>query len=754
MKNFYAHSLPNRLPENWQPLEDHLQNVAELARNFAKAFGGDQWAYLAGLWHDIGKYSKEFQAKLYAENEIESHLETKPKKVIHSEAGGHLASLKGWNGADRILSWLIMGHHTGLTDFSTENIGAKALDAKMKTPSQSNTILANAPDSITNQPMPNQLIPKNSDPAFFIRMLFSCIVDADFLDTETFMNKGKALLRQRQFPGLESLLVTFNIYINKLCQDAEPSSVNKIRAEVLEQCQKAAEHNPSVFSLTVPTGGGKTLSSLAFALRHAVKYKKNRIIYVIPYTSIIEQTADVFRKIPGFEHAIIEHHSNIAETNDDQETNQNRLAAENWDAPLIITTSVQFFESLYACKTSRCRKLHNIVNSIVIFDEAQSLPPSYLRPSVFAIRELYKYYQVTPVLCTATQPVLTQTKQFDFNFKEGFEKEPIEIVADPNGLETRLERVVVKIFPKNLEPIENDMIAKSILSESDPVLCILNRKDHVRQLTKLLPEERTFHLSTNMAAEHRSDVLAKIKERLKLTKNNKSRNNNLSPFYAISTSLVEAGVDIDFPVVYRAISGLDSIAQAAGRCNREGDLSEKGKTIVFLPVEQPGYVQQAASIARELLKNKELSNLLSLKNYQNYFKQRFWQLGETALDKKNILHDLSGQSLNFYFRTAAQNFNFIEDGWQESVIAPYGKAADIIAGLTAEPWNQRKYIRQLNRFTVAIPKYLINALASRDYIRETGYPGLFMLDYTIYDDTFGFIPPEESDGIDPDKFFI
>jgi len=743
-QNFYAHSLKDKPPEDWQPLEQHLYNVAKLARRFAEPFGGDQWAYLAGLWHDLGKYSDEFQAKLYAENGIESHLETKPGKVVHSEAGGHLASLKGWQGADRVLSWLIMGHHAGLTDFSAAEIGARALEPKMRDPSRSEDILKNAPAAVIDQDMPRQVIPPCADPAFFISMLFSCVVDADFLDTEVFMNKTKAKQRGIEYPKLEFLLEAFSTYMEQLCAKSESGIVNQIRTQILEMCRKASQSKPDIFSLTVPTGGGKTLSSLAFALHHAVRYKKSRIIYIIPYTSIIEQTADVFRKIPGFENAVIEHHSNVAETDEDKETVRARLASENWDAPLIITTSVQFFESLYACKTSRCRKLHNIVNSVIIFDEAQCLPPEYLRPCVFAIRELFQHYHVTPLLCTATQPVLTQTKEFDFNFKEGFDSVR-EIVGNPNELAAKLKRVEIDLFREELHAVNLTDIAKAIEAERQSVLCIVNRKDDARALARMLPSELTFHLSTNMCAEHRTHALEKIKKRL---------HDNDLPLFTISTSLVEAGVDIDFPIVYRALAGLDSIAQAAGRCNREGKLPGFGRTIVFVPVEQPDYVKQPAGIARELLHGKKLDNLLSPENYEYYFRQRFWQLGEKALDRKNILQLSSGRGMNYYFRTAAQKFRFIEDDWQVTVVAPYGSAIELIARLTAEPWNQRALLRKLGRYSIGIPRQIFKPLAQKEYIRESGYPGLFLLDYTLYDDTYGFISPGDSVGIDPEKFFM
>lgn len=748
----YAHSLQGQQPEKWQPLEEHLQNVARTAAEFAKPFGGDQWACLAGLWHDLGKYSDAFQAKLYAENGFETHLETRPGKVVHSETGGHLASLKGWKGADRVFSWLIMGHHAGLTDYESERIGSKALEPKMRDTSRSAMVLENVPDCILNQEQPSQKFPAGADPSLFIRMLFSCVVDADFLDTEAFMNRDKASLRRQVYPELSELLDHFDAFMDQLCAGAEQSSVNEIRAEVLAQCRVAADKEPAVYSLSVPTGGGKTLASLAFALRHAVKHKvrhgKSRIIYVIPYTSIIEQTAEVFRKIPGFENAVVEHHSNLAETDESSETVRNRLAAENWDASLIVTTSVQFFESLYACRTSRCRKLHNLVNSVVIFDEAQCLPPEYLRPSVHVIRELYRHYLVTPVLCTATQPALTRTEAFDFRFREGFD-EVSEIVSNPVELAERLKRVEVVLHRDKLEPVHLPELAGAIQSEGKSVLCIVNRKDDARRLARLLPKDQTIHLSTNMCGEHRATALAGIRQRL---------STNDSPFYVISTSLVEAGVDIDFPVVYRALAGIDSIAQAAGRCNREGELQVNGqkvlgRTVVFLPEEQPGYVRQPAGIARELFEAGNLGTLLSPATYDKYFRQRFWQLGRDALDEKQIMK-LFSERMNYYFRTAAERFRLIEDDWQENVLVPYGEAVKLLGRLTSETWNQRAILRQMGRFSVGIPKFLFGELAARDYIRESGYPGLFMLDQVLYDDRYGFVPPDEAIAIDPGKFML
>ena len=736
---YYAHSLEGRPPSEWQDLEEHLLSVADSAAKFAALFGGEEWARLAGLWHDIGKYSNEFQHMLYEANGIESHLETKPGRPIHSQAGGHLAQQKLANGLDRVFCWLIMGHHAGLADYSTEVTGAKALSPKMVSPDASAEILKKVPDEIKNQPTPPapNLLRKGADVSFFIRMLFSCVVDADFLDTEAFMDKDRGQLRNETTPRLTELLSFFDSYMDDVFSQTAPTKVNEIRASVLEQCRQAADQIPSTFSLTVPTGGGKTLASMAFALRHAVKYQRQRIIYVIPYTSIIEQTADVFRNIPGFETAVLEHHSNVSVDDESKESVRSRLASENWDAPIVVTTAVQFFESLYASKTSRCRKLHNLVASVIIFDEAQCLPPAYLRPVVYAIRELQRHYGTTPVLCTATQPVLTQTNSFDFNFREGFESVK-EIINDPDSLTDNLQRVSIQTHA-DLRPVDYDQIAQSMLAEKQPVLCIVNRKEDARTLAQLLPKTQTIHLSTNLCAEHRFNILKEIKDRL---------NANAEIIFVVSTSLVEAGVDLDFPVVYRALAGLDSIAQAAGRCNREGKLSALGKTVVFVPEKQPAYVQSPASLAREHLAPERLDSIFQPETFRRYFEQRFFQLGEDALDEQGIL-GLLGGNLDFSFRTAADRFRLINDDWQLPLIVPYGDAPKLVAQLI--DWNSRKTLRKLQRYTISIPKKNMWQLISESHAHELpGYPGTYYLDTIgLYSNSFGFIPPDGIDAYDP-----
>ena len=744
MPEFFAHSLENRPISEWQPLEEHLRNVAELAAEFASPFGGEEWARLAGLWHDLGKYSNEFQKKLYDANGIECHLETKPGRVIHSQAGGHFAQQKLSGGLERVFCWLIMGHHAGLADYSSDRTGARALEPKMRNPANSDDVLRKVPDVLKNQPVPSppKTLQNGGDLSFFIRMVFSCVVDADFLDTENFMDKKRNALRNTNYADLRELLSSFDRHMDTVCKTAEPSIVNEVRANVLEECRKAAETESTVFSLTVPTGGGKTLSSLAFALRHAVQHGKRRIIYVIPYTSIIEQTAHVFRDIPGFENAVLEHHSNVTVEDETKESVRSRLAAENWDAPIIVTTSVQFFESLYACKTSRCRKLHNIVDSVVILDEAQCLPPEFLRPVAFALRELHRHYGVTPVLCTATQPVLEKTENFDFKFKEGFDS-VTEIIEDPASLTCNLQRVQVKRF-RDLTAVSYGEIAEAIFAEKCSVLCIVNRKKDARTLSQLLPEDQTIHLSTNMCAAHRFQVLKKIKQRL--------HKNDL--LYVVSTSLVEAGVDLDFPMVYRALAGLDSIAQAAGRCNREGKLESLGQTVVFLPEEQPAYVLSSASLAENYLAEEMLGDVFKPDTFLNYFRDRFFQLGESNLDKENILGFLGG-NLDFSFRTAAERFRLIRDDWSLPLIVPFGQAPELVDRLVS--FNARSLFRKLQRYTINVPRLLMWQLVDEGHVRELlpEYPGTYYLDNKgLYTARFGFVSLSEMNGYIPEDQLI
>ena len=447
-------------------LDEHLFEVARRAGELANVFGSEDWAHLAGLWHDLGKYREKFQQyiKSVSGYDAEAHIEGAPGRVDHSTAGAIYAIEKlGLQG--RILAYLIAGHHAGLPDWNNAEGGQSVLFQRIENGKQSGYLQeafdAMPPAEILNRLRPQSLPPQGSL-ALWLRMLFSCLVDADFLDTEAFMDDKKSGLRSG-YPSIEALKSAFDLHMADKAANAKVSDVNRIRAEVLQQCREKAKLPSGLFSLTVPTGGGKTLSSMAFALDHAAHHGKDRVIYVIPYTSILEQTAEIFRGVFGAEN-VIEHHSNL---DPDREDSRSRLATENWDAPIIVTTNVQFFESLFAAKTSRCRKLHNIVNSVVVLDEAQLLPPEFLAPILHVIQDLANGYKVSFVLSTATQPAFSSRPKF-----LGL-KDVHELMNDPEKLYTGLKRVEAKLPIDFASPCTWESIAAE-LQQYETVLCIVN----------------------------------------------------------------------------------------------------------------------------------------------------------------------------------------------------------------------------------------------------------------------------------------
>jgi len=429
-----AHAVQNT-DGSWRDphdLDEHLTSVADLAAEFACAFG-PEWARLAGRWHDLGKYRQRFQnyIRLASGFEADAHIRGEVGKAPHSTAGAILACDR-FGAAGRVLAYLIAGHHAGLADWfgglegrlTTIDGRAELDEARAENP----------PPHILDHGdfKPNlRAIPGGRDGfALWVRMLFSALVDADFLDTERYMDAEK-FAQRNQWPTLDRLVPRFDAHMAKFAAQADPTPVNTLRADILRQCREKAAFAPGLFSLTVPTGGGKTLSGMAFALEHARTHSKRRVIHVIPYTSIIEQTADIFRSIFG--EAVIEHHSN-AESEPSQENTASRLACENWDAPIVVTTNVQFFESLFAARTSRCRKLHNLVDSVVILDEAQLLPPEFLQPILDVLRLLTRHYGVSVVLSTATQPALSTREYFDPSQNLRGLDDVREIIDDPDAL--------------------------------------------------------------------------------------------------------------------------------------------------------------------------------------------------------------------------------------------------------------------------------------------------------------------------------
>lgn len=710
-------------------LEKHLFEVAHRAGELAKAFDSEDWAHLAGLWHDLGKYREKFQQyiKSVSGYDAEAHIEDVPGRVDHSTAGAIYAIEKlGLQG--RILAYLIAGHHAGLPDWNNAEGGQSVLFQRIENGKQ-NGYLQEAldtmpPAEILNQSRP-QSLPPNGSLALWLRMLFSCLVDADFLDTEAFMDDKRSGLRFG-YPSILALKSAFDQYMADKAANAKDSDVNRIRAEVLRQCREKAELSSGLFSLTVPTGGGKTLSSMAFALNHAVHHGKNRVIYVIPYTSILEQTAEIFGGIFGAEN-VIEHHSNL---DPDREDSRSRLATENWDAPIIVTTNVQFFESLYAAKTSRCRKLHNIVNSVVVLDEAQLLPPEFLAPILHVMQDLANSYKVSFVLSTATQPAFSPRPKFT-----GL-KNVCELMDDPERLYADLKRVKTELPDDFASPRTWESIAGE-LQQYDSVLCIVNSRKDCRELHGLMPKD-TIHLSALMCGQHRSQVIAEIKQRLK----------DGIPTRVISTQLVEAGVDMDFPVVYRALAGLDAIAQAAGRCNREGLLTELGKVVVFVPPKPAasGLLRKAQQSGQEIMRLTD-GDPLTRERFEAYFRHYYESLN--SLDKANIvgLLDLHNQAearrAEFNFRIAASNFRLIDEEGQTAVIVRYGESTRLIDALeksqNMQPHERRGILRKLQRYTVNIREHECRKLIDLYDIKEI-YPGLYVqLTTGLYDERLGLL---------------
>lgn len=723
----FAHSLSGQPPESWQLLNDHLRATACGAKQFAESFQSGNCAALMGLLHDLGKVRLAFQSYLKACNGL---TDTQYDTSDHSHSGaGAVWAAQTFPQCKigRILAYCIAGHHAGLPDWIDGLTPQGSLSCRLaqeagilQEPQVAAWIRQHQSEwTAMSLPPPWRFGNANaSDVSFWIRMLYSCLVDADFLDTEAFMDRDKAAIRAR-YPTLAALSERFFARLDDKQRLSETTPVNRIRAEIRSACEAAADTPRGLFSLTVPTGGGKTLSGTAFAFRHALKHGMRRIIYVIPYTSIIEQTADVLRSFVGAEN-VVEHHSNF---DPDKETQQSVLASENWDAPIIVTTNVQFFESLYACTSSRCRKLHNIADSVVILDEAQLLPPRLLLPCVEAMRQLVTHYGVSIVLSTATQPALPGLDNIS------------EIIPPDMKLYEQLKRT--QIVPPDLKRrCTWEELAKE-LKRHDRVLCIMNTRRDCRKLYELMPPG-TIHLSATMCGEHRSRVIAAIKAMLHAG----------LPIRVISTQLVEAGVDIDFPIVYRAFTGLPSIAQAAGRCNREG-LSEKpGRVVVFMPPKPAprGELRKAEDTLSGLMANG--LDLESPESYPTFFKSFYSAQNDLGAGFAEWLTK-DARDFQFQFREAANAFNMIDDQASAAVIVRYGENTALIRSLQAAG-PKRNIMRRLQRFTVSIPRQTLKALLENGFV-EQPHPGIYVqADLpSLYSKVFGLdlyrdtMPPED-----------
>lgn len=663
-----------------QLLKQHLENTALRCGQFADRFGAYEWGYCCGLLHDIGKYSLKFQERLHG-SEV---------RVDHSTAGAKLCWDK--KGMYQFLSYCIVGHHAGLPDTGgTSDAGTRGtMMGRMKKKLENHQAYEQEIEVPLLKNPPFQPV-KGENPGFFfsmlIRMLYSCLVDADYLDTELFMN-GKEIRDNGE--SIPILYEKFMESISGWLDNHDLKTINGRRTEILKHCIEMGEAPKGLFRLTVPTGGGKTISSLAFALRHANEHHMDRIIYVIPYTSIIEQNAKVFSDILGPGN-VLENHCNV-DYESSEELKPMQLAAENWDKPIIVTTNVQFFESLFSNKSSKCRKLHNIANSVIIFDEAQMLPSDYLKPCIRAIEQILRYYRSSIVLCTATQPALKNLLSQEMDITE---------------LCPRMEEQFAffkRVTIKNLNKVsEEDLIQK--LKAEKQALCIVNTKKCAQRLYQSIKNEGVYHLSTSMYPAHRKRVLDDIRERL----HNKER------CVVVSTSLVEAGVDLDFQTVYRQLAGIDSIIQAAGRCNREGRRSSsKCFTYIFkLDIKEsvPGQRQQIEVGEGLLSDNRDLEGLETI---ERYFEMLYHFRGD-SLDKKEILNKFDRG--NFQFATVGKEFRLIEENTKTILIPKEKEAEKIFEELKLKGFAKER-MRKAGQYCVSVYENDFHKMYAAGMIRE------------------------------------
>lgn len=722
--SYFAHSGKLSDKSDWQPLQCHLRETAHLAAAFAAPFGLERLAFATALFHDLGKYDPRFQERLTGKN----------IRVDHSTAGAVVLRdlTKGLDRDGRLMAevaaYAILGHHAGLPDRKTAE--PSCYDRRMKgfedgrlDPVWKSEIEADlaglAPDWLS--PM---IRPDNPYLAFDLsvigRMLFSCLVDADFKDTEKFYTELEGREGDREWPLLQDLLPQFHARFDAhLAGLGREGDLNALRRYILSHVRNKATLPPGLFTLTVPTGGGKTLASLGFALDHAARHGHRRIIYGIPFTSIIDQTADIFRRILGEEY-VLEHHSAIEE---DEATERRRehdrsaypqsrdrlkLAMEDWAAPVVMTTNVQLFESLFSARTSRARKLHNIAGSIVILDEAQTIPCPLLKPCVRMLDALAKHFGCTIVLCTATQPALGRTRpDGGAGFPDGLAlDESRELAPNPEGLARRLRRTRIVIGGA----MDNDALVAALAGEAQ-ALVIVNSRKHALELYRQAREaglDGLVHLTTRQYAAHRREILDLVRVRLK----------EGQPCRVIATSLIEAGVDVDFPRVWRAEAGWDQVMQAAGRCNREGKRpADESVVTVFSAPDYPPPREIRSLIGDTMRALKDFQgDTQSLEAIREFFGEVYWREG-AGLDQKDILDDfkIGGGGTDFAFREVAQKFRMIESNMAPIVVALTETAKKTVDKLKIEGIPSGTIARELQTCIVQVP------LKAREFLIRCGH---------------------------------
>lgn len=693
--------------------DEHSLGVAKLAENFAKEFGLKDFGYVLGILHDKGKEKNEFQEYIRDVNNIPGHKNWSQQGKAHAYVGALIAkSIYGPIGY--LMANQIAGHHTGLydTDELNNDILTKDIPPEVDT-------------NIEKYQLPLDILRTYDKPEewhHLYRVLYSCLVDADYLDTERFMSPESFAMRENK-TTMKEMKGLLQAKLDEF-KNAPDTEVNRIRRQVQDECLKASAQPQGFFSLTVPTGGGKTISSIVWAVNHAIKNGKKRIIIAIPYTSIIVQTAAVLKSIFG-ENNVLEHHSNAdyEQCKDPKLRHQMKLATENWDYPIVVTTNVQLFESMFSNKPSVCRKLHNICNSVLILDEVQTLPTDFLQPIVDSLKCYQKHFGVSVFFTTASQPILSGViegcnPRAKFNGIENIQ----EIIPAEMTLHNSLRRVRLEI---NDEGKSYDEISKE-LAQYERVLCIVNTRRDAKELYDRLPADNTLHLSRMMCPAHVRKTIEYIKASL---------SNGAPTIRVIATQLIEAGVDIDFPVVYRQEAGLDSILQAAGRCNREGKLDICTTHVFSLSKERPlprGTMQDGNNARKSL--NAE-SDWFAPKTMTSYFEQIYCR--RETFDKKKIIDYLYKPREEMYFETAAQKFTLIDDA-SIPVIVNWGNSMELVSQLESEGPSY-KLMKALGQYTVSLRQNDFKALFQTGQVEEV-IDGIYVVkDKAQYSDKVGLL---------------
>jgi CRISPR-associated endonuclease/helicase Cas3 len=696
---YYAHSY-HELPQGkWQGLAEHLSTVARLGEDLATdACPGDETlakaVRAAGLLHDIGKYRREFQRLIRGGPRTE--------RAGHKQAGAALAAAQG----RKDIAFVIAGHHGGLPDQS-------ALKEMVAAPGGSDVVSQVLEQATRDCPSLNGALPAWNRPGdsfdldLFIRFCFACLVDADWSDTNSAERRAHGLPADPGPPVLNPGEALQNVlaYIDERANGCRGERIAGIRREVLDSALRSAREQPGLFSMTVPTGGGKTLSVLAFALAHAKQHGLRRIIYVAPYLSIIEQNAREIRRALRAEddtEVVFEHHS-LAEPpggadGDEAQSSGASRRAENWAAPVIVTTSVQFYESLFSNRPGQCRKLHNIARSVVILDECQTLPPGLVAPTCAMLEQVARLAGCSIVLCTATQPAWSKRS----DLPEGL-SDVRPIVSPELRLFERLRRVRVR-WPKKEEPALDWAEVAALMVEHRAALCVVNARASARAALQQLRQLRcqhALHLSTYMCPAHRLEVIDEVRRRLAVGE----------PCHLVSTQLIEAGVDVDFPFLMREMAPLEAIIQAAGRCNREGLLNDDespGGEVVLFRSRDGGtppdlwYKAGISKVEQDFLAMSREPDIGRPEDIEEYF-QRLYRSGE--LDTHHIREDRE----NHRFETAAGKYRLIDpdEATTPVVIGTWEPIREQVAGMLNELRfrKSRALYRQLGRFQVNLREH-------------------------------------------------